>query len=397
MPPVTQSLNWMNFFLADVRDGLGPFLGVFLQANGWNPEQIGYVMALGGIAGMVATTPMGMLIDAVRAKRAIIMLAAVTVIAACSINYFFPYPALTGVAQMLTAIAGAAIPPAIAGITLGVVGPAGFDHQLGRNEAFNHGGNAFAAAAAGLFSYHYGLGAVFVLMGVMALGSVICVLCIRPQSIDHTVARGAVRQQQSTRLLEVLRNHYLLTLAVTVTLFHLGNAAMLPLLSQAMVARDSTVDPGAYTAATVIVAQVTMIPMALVAAWFGRSRGYWGILLLALMVLPIRGALAAVFQTPWILLPVQVLDGIGAGLMGVAVPGLVARILRGTGHFNAGLAALMTLQGVGAAMSPGIAGVIAHHGNYAQAFLALAVIACLALLLWLLAARWMRPICLSRL
>ena len=86
-----------------------------------------------------------------------------------------------------------------------------------------------------------------------------------------------------------------------------------------------------------------------------------------------------------VLVPVQILDGVGAGLLGVAVPGLVARILDGTGHVNAGLAAVMTLQAVGAACSTTLAGFAAERFGYWAAFFALGCAAVAALLIWLLA------------
>ncbi len=49
----------LNFFASDVRDGLGTFIGVFLMAHGWQADGIGYVMSAAGIAGMLATMPLG--------------------------------------------------------------------------------------------------------------------------------------------------------------------------------------------------------------------------------------------------------------------------------------------------------------------------------------------------
>ena len=381
------ALNALNFFMADVRDGLGPFLGVFLQENGWSPSEIGLVITLGGLAGVIATTPLGILVDATRAKRAIVIASAVAVIIACTLNYFLPYFGVTAAAQMVAGIAGAAIGPAIAALTLGLVRQKGFPHQLGRNEAFNHGGNAFAAVMCGVLGYYFGLVAVFVLMGLMALASVIATLMIKPDDIDHDAARGlehaAGEAPTAMSFATLLQSKPLLILAATLMLFHLANAAMLPILGQAMVARGTAGNASAYTAATVIIAQLTMIPMALLAARLAITRGYWIVFVLALVALPIRGLIAGMITDPWVLVPVQVLDGVGAGLLGVAVPGLVARILSGTGHVNAGLAAVMTLQGVGAALSAVLAGYVAEHFGYWSAFLALGGIAGAALLLWL--------------
>ena len=144
-------------------------------------------------------------------------------------------------------------------------------------------------------------------------------------------------------------------------------------------------DPSAFTGATVVVAQLTMVPMAILAARLADARGYWIVFVIALLALPIRGAIAALVTGPIGLAPVQVLDGVGAGMLGVAVPGLVARILAGTGHVNAGLGAVMTMQGIGAALSPALGGAVAQQLGYAAAFLVLGSIALIALLLWVVA------------
>jgi MFS family permease len=388
------ALNALNFFMADVAGGLGPFLGVFLQAQHWSPAEIGVVMTIGGIAGMAVTTPLGALVDRTRAKRAIVVAAAVAItLASIAILLRTGFVVVAG-AQVVNGMAGAAVGPAIAAITLGLVHQRGYPHQLGRNGAFNHSGNVAAAALAGTAGYFFGLGAVFVVLAIMAGFSVVATLRIDPRAIDHRAARGAARKDDApvANFAVLLRSKELMVLGATLTLFHLGNAAMLPLLGQAVVARGGS-DPSAYTAATIIVAQATMVPMALFAARLAEERGYWLVFLLALIALPIRGATASLVTGPWGLGPVQILDGVGAGILGVAVPGLVARILAGTGHVNAGLGVVMTLQGVGAALSTTVGGLFAQRLGYSAAFLALGAIAAAALALWLLARPLMAPAC----
>jgi MFS family permease len=51
----TLPLLALNFFMADMQAGIGPFLGVFLLADGWRNGLIGTVMSIGGIAGMAVT------------------------------------------------------------------------------------------------------------------------------------------------------------------------------------------------------------------------------------------------------------------------------------------------------------------------------------------------------
>jgi MFS family permease len=382
-------LNALNFFMADVRSGLGPFLGVFLQERHWSPAEIGLVMTIGGVAGMIVTTPLGALVDRTKAKRSIMVVTAIVIVAASGMIFFTPNFTMVTASQIATGIAGAAVEPAIAGITLGLVHQKGYPHQLGRNEAFNHGGNVVAAVLAGVLGYAFGMGAVFAVLAATAVASIGAVALIDPTKIDHAAARGASEKsgKPAAGFAVLVISKPLIVLAATLTLFHLGNAAMLPLLGQALVARGAG-DPSAFTGATIVVAQLTMIPMAILAARFAEERGYWIVFLLALLALPVRGVVAALVTGPIGLGPVQVLDGVGAGLLSVAVPGLVARILAGTGHVNAGLGAVMTMQGVGAALSPALGGLIVEKVGYSAAFLALGGIAAVALAVWVMA----RPI-----
>jgi predicted MFS family arabinose efflux permease len=184
------ALNALNFFMADVRDGLGPFLGVFLQQKGWSPAEIGLVMTIGGYAGMAAITPLGALVDATRAKRALMVASALAIIVASMAIFIVPTFSVVATAQAVNGIAGAAVGPAIAGITLGLVGQGGFARQLGRNEAFNHAGNVTAALLGGAFGYVFGLGAVFFVMTGMAAGSVLAARAIDAKQIDHAQRAG---------------------------------------------------------------------------------------------------------------------------------------------------------------------------------------------------------------
>jgi predicted MFS family arabinose efflux permease len=391
------ALNALNFFMADVQAGLGPFLGVFLQARHWSPAQIGIVMTIGGIAGTAVTTPLGALVDVSRSKRAFIVTAgSVIALASCAIWLRPSFPVVSA-AQIMIGIAAAAIGPSIAAITLGLVHQHGFARQLGRNEASNHSGNVFAAALAGTTGYAFGFGAVFVVLAIMTFLSIAAALQIDPGAIDHRAARGAAQTDgpSSARFSVLLHSKELMVLGATLTLFHLGNAAMLPLLGQAQIARGGG-DPSAFTGTTIVIAQITMVPVALIAARLAESKGYWTVFMLALIALPIRGVIAAWVAGPPGLAPVQILDGVGAGILGVAVPGLVARILAGTGHVNAGLGAVMTLQAIGAALSTTVGGLIAQHFGYTTAFLALGGIAATALALWLSASRLMVPACANR-
>ena len=275
--------------------------------------------------------------------------------------------------------------PAIAGITLGLVGQKGYAHQIGRNEAFNHAGNVVAAVLAGVFGYVFGIGAVFGVMAAMAAASLVAIWFIDPKQDRSPRRARPVRQGSGDGGVRLVDARDLEAAAgagrhaAAVSSRQRRDAAA----ARPVAGGGRRGDPSAFTGATVVVAQLTMVPMAILAARLAETRGYWIVFVLALLALPIRGVIAAVVTGPIGLVPVQMLDGVGAGLLGVAVPGLVARILAGTGHVNAGLGAVMTMQGVGAALSPALGGYVAEKLGYASSFLVLGAVALVALVLWI--------------
>ncbi|GGD77940.1 MFS transporter [Caballeronia grimmiae] len=395
------ALEGLNFFMADVQAGIGPFLGVFLQAHGWHPGAIGTVMTLGGIAGMIATSPAGALVDATHHKRGIIVIAGVMTTLAPLVLWVSHSYWMVAASQIFTAVTGAALGPAVAGVTLGIVREQGFDRQFGRNQVANHAGNVVGAALSGWLGWRYGFGAVFVLVGVFGCLTVISTLLIRRDAIDHDSARGLGgpasgkperEHEQASGFRVLLTCQPLMLLAASLALFHLGNAAMLPLYGLAVVAAHQG-DPSAFTAQTIVVAQLVMVVAACVANRLIGRIGYWGVILITFLALPLRGLLAAMFITAWGVWPVQALDGIGAGLQSVAVPALVVRLLQGTGRVNVGQGVVMTVQGAGAALSPALGGVLAQHFGYASAFLVLGAVSTGSLALWLLFGTALKKAC----
>jgi len=371
--------------MADVQAGIGPFLGVLLQAKGWHTGAIGAVMTLAGVVGMAATVPAGALVDATRRKRTLIVVSSILTVLSSMLLLLSPSLAVVTTSQVAMALAGAAIGPALAGITLGMVRKAGFDHQFGRNQAFNHAGNVAGAALSGVLGWKFGFVAIFLLVAVFAVFAVVCVLLIPAAAIDHRAARGwekaAADDDKASAFRVLLTCKPLLILGFALLLYHLGNAAMLPLYGMAVVAAHQG-NPALFTALTIVVAQLVMVVMSVCAIGWMRARGHWFVILLTFIALPVRGAIAASFITNWGVWPVQALDGIGAGLQSVAVPAMVAGLLQGTGRVNVGQGAVMTMQGVGAALSPLLGGMMADVAGFHGAFLLLGAISLGSLALW---------------
>lgn len=370
--------------MADMQAGIGPFLGVYLLAKGWQSGHIGTVMTIGGVAGMIATAPAGALIDRSTRKRWYVVGPGICTVIASAIVLLSHRFWSVALSQIATAIAGAAIGPAVIGLTLGLTRQAGFPKQNARNQALNHAGNTVGAALSGWLGWRFGLPSVLVLAAVFGAISILAVMLIPAQAIDDRAARGFEDREDSAAsgFGVLLGNRALVILAICLFAFHLGNAAMLPLYGMAVVS-NAHGDGALVVAATIVVAQAVMV-VASIASVRGVERpGYWWLLLISFLALPVRGLVAARFTSAWGVIPVQVLDGIGAGLQSVAVPGLVAKLLRGTGRVNVGQGAVMTAQGVGAALSPGLGGWIAELFGYDHAFLVLGAIATISVCLWL--------------
>jgi MFS family permease len=389
-------LQSLNFFMADMQAGIGPFLGVFLLAHGWQTGLIGSVMTIGGVAGMLMTAPAGALVDGTTRKRSYVIVPGVCTVVASTIILLSQSFWVVAASQVATAIAGAAIGPAVNGITLGMVHQAGFVRQNGHNQAFNHAGNMAGAGLSGFLGWKFGMPAVFWLAALFGVLSIASVLMIPRDAIDDKVARGMKEGSgdagKASGLNVLAECRPLLILAAALACFHLGNGAMLPLYGMAVVAAKQG-DPAGFVAITIVVAQGVMIIASLVAMRMIAKEGAWIVMLISFLALPVRGLLAAHLINAWGVYPVQMLDGVGAGLQSVAVPALVARILNGTGRINVGQGAVMTVQGLGASLSPAIGGWIAQGIGYSATFMILGAFALGSIALWIGFATTLKPVC----
>jgi MFS family permease len=386
------ALDGLNFFLADVQSGLGPFLGIYLlTVPGWNPGDIGVVLTVGGLVGLLVQTPIGALIDKTVHKRSLIVIAAAaTAVGTFMITVNASYPVITS-AQVVTGIAGAVFPPAIAAIALGLVGAAAYTYRTGRMAAFNHAGNVVGAVVFGVAGYLITIRAGFWFAGAVSVLVIAVTLMINPRMIDNDVARGLVAGGPAKRGGEkrpsgfgvLLRSRPLLALCAATMLWQLANGAMLPLSGQEL-ALENVQRGTLYQAALIIVAQLVMIPMAIMIAKHGKDWGRKPIFLVAFLVLPLRGVMFTWWDEPYYIIAVQILDGIGAGIFGAMFVLVIADLTRGTGHFNLVLGAATTIQGIGAALSPGLAGLVAVAAGFHVSLFMLAGIAVAALIVFVL-------------
>jgi predicted MFS family arabinose efflux permease len=372
-----RGLDWLNFFLADVQTGVGPFLAIYLAGYGWNEQRVGIALAVGGIAGILAQTPAGALVDRLRSKRALIAAGTVALAAGALLIALAPSFWSVMSAQVLIGGTSSIFAPAICAVSLGIVGHRLFDARQGRNQSFNSGGNVVAAVSMGLLGYFTSNRSIFFFVAVCTLPTLLTLFLIRPEEIDYARARGGKEGDENSKPVgarTLLKDRPLLIFLVCAVMFHFANAAMLPLLGE-MLAKGHGRSSMMFMSACVV---TTQLVVTLIAAWSGRKAGQWGrkpLLLVAFGVLPVRAVLYTLTGNTIALVAIQVLDGVGAGIFGVVSVLVIADLTQGSGRFNLTLGAISTAVGIGASLSQVIAGSIVHHFGSNAGFLFLAAVA----------------------
>jgi len=375
-----RALDWLTFTLADVQTGVGSFLATYLAAERhWEPFQIGAAMSAGATAGMIAQTPAGWLIDRVAHKRELIALGSALI--ALGSLAMLHLQSVSGVlaVEALLGVVGAFFPPAIAGMSLGIVGRGRLDRRIGRNETFNHAGNVVTAALAGALGYYLAQAAIFYVVIALSFLAITIVFRIRAADIDFERARGADSDSaknppQTSRLADLFKDRRVLVFVASVLLFHFANAAMLPLIGQRLSKGHPRESP-LYMGICIVGAQLVMSLIATPAGMFAHRWGRKPVFLAGMCVLPVRGALYTLSDHSYYLIGVQLLDGVGAAIYGVVSVLVIADLTRGTGRFNFAQGAVATALNAGGALSTFAAGFIVQRFGYNPAFLTLAAIA----------------------
>ena len=378
-----RGLDWFIFFLADIQTGFGPFLSVYLTTQKWTQVDIGLVLSIGSIAGMLAQVPGGWLVDWARSKLRIAGLAVIGVGVSAILIAVAPVFAAIVAAKLLHVSASAVLGPAVAAITLGLVGHAAIGPRLGRNARFAAIGNGLAAGVMGACGYFVSAQSVFFVTAVLAVPALLSLRLIREGDVDPTRADGGLEPCSAAPapagLGRLLKKPALIVFTTGILLFQMSSSAMLPLLGSDVTMRSSQW-------ATALVAACIIVPQFVVAAIspaVGRLAQSWGrrpLLLIGFAALPLRGALLAWTSEPYALVAVQALDGICGAVLGVLVPLVLADISRGTGRFNLAQGIVGCATGLGAASSTIGAGYLADHFGVAVAFAGLAGTGALAFL-----------------
>ena len=376
------------FFLADVQTGFGPFIAVYLTTEKWTQVEIGLILSVSGLTSLLGQMPGGALVDWARSERLVAGLAVAAIGVSALAYAVWPIFPIVLCAALLQAVSSCVLGPAIAAISLGLVGRSAISRRLGRNARFASIGTGVAAAGMGTFGYLLSSRAVFLVTVALTIPTILALACIRADDINPDRCHGAIPRKDdtgpaTTSIVMLARNRPLLEFALVVMLFHFANAAMLPLIGSFMTTQSAAWAP-ALIAACMIVPQIVV---AVMSPWVGRRAQTWGrrpLLLIATGALVCRGILFAFVRDPHLLVVIQVLDGVAAAVLGVLVPLVIVDVTYGSGHFNLAQGVVGTATGMGASVSVLFAGYFSDRFGNEVAFLSLAVSAAIALaLVWL--------------
>lgn len=375
-----RGLDWFAFFVADIQTGFGPFLSVYLTTQKWTQVDIGLVLSIGSLASLLGQVPGGWVVDQAQSKRRLAAIAVISIGVSALLIALAPLFVTIVAAKLLHVASSSVLGPAVAAITLGLVGHAAVGPRLGRNARFAAFGNGLAAGVMGACGYLVSAQAVFYVTAVLAFPALLALRQIRECDVDPVRADGGIATCAANRgRARLFRGRALPVLTMCVLLFHLANSAMLPLVGSDVTMR-STQWATALVAACIIAPQVIVAAISPGIGQFAQSWGRRPLLLIGFAALPLRGALLACTSDPYMIVAVQMLDGVSGAVLGVLVPLALADISRGTGHFNLAQGIVGSATGIGATLSTIGAGYLADHLGTRAAFAGLAAMAVLALL-----------------
>jgi MFS family permease len=375
-----------NFFLAEVNGVTMPFVNTYLVECGWGYDMIGAAAALAGLVSLFMNTPAGFLIDYNRRRR--LLLAVASLVVGICIG-LLPAMCESRIAVFgLLAVAGLGKPffgPLTNALTLGMVGHSGLNRALGIKESWNHAGNIAAALTAMTLVSFFPVSSIFFAVAVVSVLAAGCGFLIRADELECERATGRLRPSShpAIRFWDLLHDRRVATLLAAATLFHLANAPVMPLVAQKV---RHVGGSNGQVAGVVLAAQAVMVPVALLAGFLGERWGRKPVLAIGFAVLPVRIALYAFTDDSNLLVALQALDGIGAGVFGVTAVAMCGDLTSGRGHFNGLAGVLATAGGLGGVVGPLLAGLIVHHMGFTPAFFvfaAIGVVAAILLIGWM--------------
>lgn len=353
-------------------------MAIYLTAHAWTQSEIGLVLTVGGLVALAGQMPGGLAVDIVRARRLLAGLAVGAIGLSSLVLAVWPVFPVVLAGRVLHAAASCIVGPALAAISLDLVGHSAFGERIGRNARFASIGSAVAAVAMGACGRLLSDRAIFVLAALLVLPALLALRGVGPNAAARATRPEAGSHGGLRAIGALLRDRRLLAFGLCVLLFHLANAAMLPLVAGAAAISENRW-------ATALVAACMVVPQAVVAVacpQVGRWAQSWGrrpLLLGCFAALTLRGLLFALTADPFAVVAIQALDGICAAVGGVVFTLVVADIARGSGRLNFALGLTGSAVGIGASLSTCLGGYLFDRCGGQIAFLGLAGIAAMGL------------------
>jgi MFS family permease len=379
-----QGLDWLNFFLADVQTGFGAFVAFYLAELGWQKGEVGLALTAGTVAALVAQIPGGALVDTASWKRGLLAIGICMIGASALIIALVPAFVLVFLAQILNGLSGGIVMPAIAAISLGLVGRSAMSARAGRNVRFDAFGNILTAGAMGLAGHYVAKSAIFLGAAALCVPALIALSRIRGDEIDYARARNAGIGGQAgnlQRVFDVGKNARLYIFAGCLFLFQFADASMLPIIGQDL-ARSRSGPPSVLMAGLIAVPQIVA---ALISPWIGYHSEKFGrkpLLIAGFGMEIVRALMFAYFSEYWVLIAAQLLSGASAAAVTVLTVLVITDLTTGTGRFNLVRGFVGTVIAIAASISTGVTGFIFDRLG-TQGFLILAGAAVIATaLLW---------------
>lgn len=368
-------LNAANFFQAEAVAVVLPILNTFLREAGWRYDQIGLATALLGLGTLLFQTPAGVLIDHIKSRRLLFFVASIAVGICFGVIPFLPHTALwIDTLLFLSGAAQSIFIPVLGALALALVGYKALNRTLGENQGWNHAGNIVAALLAFVAVRYFGSASIFYSVAIASVVGAFSVYWMRKGELNVETASGDGKQQ-GVKWSAILRDRTVLFLLLAVGLFHLANAPILPVTALYIKQLGGS---SALTTFTVLSAQMVMVPV----AWAtGRLCDSWGrkpIMAIAFWVLPFRILSYTLAHNPHMVVFLQSLDGIGAGIYSVAIVAFAADLTRGKARFNSLLGVFATSQAIGGVVGPIVSGFVLQHFGFNPTFIGFAALALLA-------------------
>jgi len=382
------SLDSLNLFIAPLCGGAGAYVAYyFASCRHWHADQIGLLLSIMAISLALAQIPAGLIIDRFSRKNQITA-AALGVIA---LSWFcmltFPSQPVVFISQALIGISCAFFGPAIASISLELVGYDKLGLRLGRSGIFSHIGNMLTAILVGLCTAYMSGQAIIGLLIFFALLAALSALGIskRPVAINNTPVPIAANSY-SKRFYPLLKGLFGLlstpgsrAFTIAALLYTFANASMLPMMVQ-LISRQGASAASVQLPSSLLLTELVMIPVCFFASRM-LHLGRRPLLIVSYIFLVLRGIGFTFIKIPALMVAMQILDGISAGIFGLLLITVIADFCRNTDRFSSTLAAIYMLLTLTNGLSEFSSGMLASSLGFSTTFAILTAVAFIGLMI----------------